>query len=178
MNYLSGKSVYLCGPMFACKDDGAGWRNDITPRLLAYGVKVENPVTKTLPNGMGEVEDDKKKFIDLVKDSKFAELKKVFKPIGRKDLRCVDKADFIIAAYTSQVHMFGTIHEIVLASQQKKPILLHMDKKDVEDGTMNPWLTVVSNPSCWFFDWDTLFHHLDCVDKKILPYYDEDCWTI
>jgi nucleoside 2-deoxyribosyltransferase len=178
MNYLSGKSVYLAGPMFACADDGAAWRTLITPRLLAYGVSVENPVTKTLPNGMGEVEDDKKKFVDLIKAGKFLKLKKIFKPIGRKDLRCVDKADFIIAYYTSHVHMFGTIHELVLASQQSKPILLFIDKKCMEDGTLNPWLSVITKPSCWFTDWDVLFNHLDNVNQKIAPYYDEKFWTI
>jgi len=178
MNYLAGKSVYLAGPMFACNDDGAGWRDNITPKLVQYGISVENPVKKTLPNGMGEVEDDKKLFIDLIKQEKFDELKKIFEPIGRKDLRCVDKADFIIASYTSHVHMFGTIHELMQAHDQRKPILLFIDKACIADGTLNPWLTIITKPSCWFFDWDSLLHHLDCVDKKIHPYFNEKYWTI
>lgn len=178
MNYLSGKSVYLAGPMFACQDDGAGWRTEITPRLRSYGISVENPVTKTLPNGKGEVEDDKKLFVDLIKSENFDELRKVFLPIGHKDLRCVDKADFIIATYTSHVHMFGTIHELVRAADGKKPILLYIDKKCVTDGTLNPWLTIITKPSCWFFNWDDVFNHLDHVDKMEPPYFNDKYWTI
>jgi nucleoside 2-deoxyribosyltransferase len=178
MSYLTGKSVYLAGPMFALEDDGAEWRNFITPKLTALGVNVENPVTKTLPNGLSEIQDDKQMFRTLIKERKFDELKKVFEPIGRKDLRCVDKADFIIAFYTSKVHMLGTIHELVQAHSQRKPILLFIDNKDVSDGTLNPWLTVITKPSCWFFDWTSLLYHLECVDAKTAPYFDDKYWTI
>jgi len=178
MNYLRNKSVYLCGPMFACADDGAGWRDFITPKLLSYGLNVENPVKKTLPNGMGEVEDDKKKFVDLVKERKFAELRAIFEPIGRKDLRCVDKADFLIMTYTSHVHMFGTLHEVCEASKQRKPILVMVDDACVVDGTLNPWLTIVTKPSCWFFNWEDMFTHLDQVDNMVKPYFDDRYWTI
>jgi hypothetical protein len=64
MNYLNGKMVYLCGAMFGYDDSGIGWRDMLTPNLREMGIEVVDP-TKTTANGVGEVEDDKKKFRDL-----------------------------------------------------------------------------------------------------------------
>ena len=80
MNYLKDKLVYLAGPIHACADDGMGWRESITPKLKEYGLQVEDPCKKTI-NGFGEVKDDKKKLIDLIKNGEFGEAKKLFYPI-------------------------------------------------------------------------------------------------
>jgi hypothetical protein len=178
MGYLSGKTTYLAGPMFACIDDGAGWRDEITGRLEGLGVKVENPVKKTLQNGQTEVDEDKRAFKRLVKERKFNDLRQMFHPIGHADLRCVDKADFLVAVYSAKLPMFGTVHELVKASEQKKPILVKIDEDDVNSGTINPWLTVITKPDCWFLTWDSLFAHLTAVDNMQVPAYNPKYWTL
>lgn len=178
MGYLKGKTTYLAGPMFAVKDDGAGWRDAITARLENFGVKVENPVKKTLQNGQTEVDEDKRTFKRLVKEKKFDELREIFGPIGHADLRCVDKADFLVVVYSAKVPMFGTIHEVVKACEQKKPILVKIDQDDVDNGAINPWLTVITKPSCWFVSWDAMFEHLNAVDRMEKPAYNPRYWTL
>ena len=115
MKYLSGKTCYLCGPLFGENDDGVGWRQSITPILTEkYGIIVDDPTKKTA-NGVGEVGEDKNNFKKLIKDKKFLECKEKFWPIVRKDLRAVDKADFIIFNYVAGVPTVGTWNELVVA---------------------------------------------------------------
>lgn len=172
MNYLTGKSVYLCGPLHTEADDGIGWRKAITPKLLEYGLIVDDPTKKTA-DGVGEVGDDKARFKKLIKDKKFLELKEQFWPIVRKDLRAVDKADFIIFNYIPNVPTVGTWHEIVNAHNQRKPILVKYDDQNLD--AFNPWvLTFVK--ATWFFPtWDLLFEELDRVNNK---QFDSSHWTL
>jgi nucleoside 2-deoxyribosyltransferase len=178
MGYLNGKTTYLAGPMFACADDGAGWRDEMTIKLEQFGVKVENPVKKTLQNGQTEVDEDKRTFKRLIKEKKFDDLRRIFEPIGHADLRCVDKADFLVVVYSARLPMFGTIHEVVKACEQKKPILVKIDINDVNDGIVNPWLTVITKPSCWFLTWEAMIDHLKAVDIMQEPEYNPRYWTL
>lgn len=172
MKYLKDKLVYLAGPIHACSDDGMGWRESITPKLLEYGLQVEDPCKKTI-NGFGEVKDDKKKLIDLIKNGEFGEAKKLFYPIVRKDLRCIDRADFVIVVYDPTVHMFGTIHELVVAHNQRKPILLWFDKNNIEK--FNPWCLTLVKEGCIFTEWEAMYKYLDEINKGI---FNTSYWTI
>lgn len=173
MKYLSNKQVYLAGPIHACNDDGIGWRDSITPRLINdFGLVVEDPCKKTV-GGFGEVKDDKKALIELIKNKKFLEVKKIFWNIVRKDLRAVDKSDFIIVVYDPTVHMFGTIHEMVEASHQKKPILMWFDESKIEH--FNPWALTLVKENCIFTKWDDLFDYLKEIDNGKI---DSSYWTL
>lgn len=172
MTYLNSKSVYLCGPLHACSDDGSSWRNEITPKLKSYGLTVEDPTKKTV-NGLGEVGDDKAMFQSLVKQKKFMEAKEAFWPIVRKDLRCVDKADFVIFNYDAYSPTVGTWHELVTAANQKKPILLKYDEKQLDK--FNVWVLTFAKSSCIFSEWDDMFSYLDKIDSGIL---DTSYWTL
>ena len=46
------------------------------------------------------------------------------------DLRMVDTSDFIIAYCPTNIYSVGTVHEIVLASQQHKPVLFVSPRLD------------------------------------------------
>ena len=177
MGYLNGKTTYLAGPMFACEDDGAAWREMITVELEKFGVKVENPVKKTLQNGQTEVDEDKRNFRKLVKERKFRELREIFQPIGHADLRCVDKADFLVVLYDARKPMFGTVHEVVEASYQRKPILVKYSDEDADEGLINPWLTVVTKPECWFNKWEILLNHLTMIDQMNPKVFNPKYWS-
>ena len=88
----------------------------------------------------------------------------------RADLRCVDLSDVLIAYIPKDVLMCGTIHEIVVSTDSKKPTLLV-----VEGGRKNLshwfWGILPSEPhtenrSGWIFDsWDALFDYLDEINE-------------
>ncbi|HUV84933.1 MAG TPA: nucleoside 2-deoxyribosyltransferase [Methanosarcinales archaeon] len=173
MNYLKGKSVYLAGPISDVSDDGVGWREMITPRMAKFGLHVEDPTKKTI-NGIGEVKDDKDYFRKLAMEHKFDELKEAFWPIVRKDLRCVDKADFIIAVYDPHAKMCGTIDELRIAKSQKKPILMYCNPDKI-DKSFNPWILTFPKKGNFYTSWDAILAKLDEVDTGIFDY---DHWTI
>lgn len=173
MNYLSGKTVYLAGPIHDSKvvDDGIGWRNYITPILKEkYNVIVDDPCQKTL-NGMGEVKDDKKMFRELIKTGNFLEVKRLFYPVVKKDLRSVDKCDFMIVVYDPTIHMMGTIAEIILACSQKKPMLMWYDKSKIEH--FNPWVLTYFKATSIFTEWEDMFKHLDTINAGV---FDTSYW--
>jgi nucleoside 2-deoxyribosyltransferase len=172
MGYLQDKVVYLAGPIHAVEDDGIGWRDAITPMLESHGIIVDDPCKNTA-NGFGEVKDDKKMLIELIKTGNFSEAKRKFYPIVRKDLRSVDKADFLIAVYDPTIHMFGTIHEMVTAHHQRKPILLWFDKNKIEK--FNPWCLTLVKENMIFTDWNDMFTYLRRIDTGDI---DSSYWTL
>lgn len=171
-NYLKGKNCYLCGPITAVADDGVGWRNSITSSLLSFGLVVEDPTKKTV-NGVGEIKDDKNYFKQLAKEKKVEQLKKEFWPIVRKDLRCVDKSDFLIFGYDPDVPMLGTIHELVIAHQQRKPILMFCAPDKLE--RLNPWVLTFIKTNCLFTSWEDMMTYLKKVDNHE---FDSSYWTL
>jgi nucleoside 2-deoxyribosyltransferase len=173
MNYLQNKNVYLCGAMYAFANCGADWRDQITPKLLSYGIHVEDPVKKTAFE-VSEVDEDKKRFRELIMKEDFVGLKEAFWPVVRKDLRCVDKADFIIFCYDNpSAPTVGTIHELVAAQSQKKPILMKYDNTKLE--AFNPWIATFIKPNHFFPEWSLLFEHLDKVNAG---QFDTSLWTL
>ena len=172
-DYLKGKSVYLCGPLHSCKDDGVGWREQITPKLNIYGLTVEDPTKKTA-NGVGEIGQDKARFQQLVMEKKFVEAKEAFWPIVRKDLRCVDKADFLIFNYDNPtIPTVGTWAEVICGSGQKKPILLKYDETQLDK--FNIWVLTYIKSSCIFSEWNDMFSYLDKINDGHL---DTSYWTL
>jgi len=172
MSYLKGKTVYLAGPIHAVADDGIGWRDSITPQLQTFGLNVDDPCKKTV-NGVGEVKDDKKFIIELIKSGNFSEAKKLFYPIVRKDLRSVDKADFLIVVYDPTIHLFGTLHEMVIAHTQRKPILLWFDKNNIDK--FNPWCLTLVKENMIFTEWDDVLKYLCKID---IGEFDSSYWTL
>jgi nucleoside 2-deoxyribosyltransferase len=171
--YLKNKQVYLCGPMWACGDDGSTWRQKLTPTLESYGLVVEDP-TKKSAFGVGEVGDDKKYFKELIAKKEFGRVKKEFWPIIRKDLRTVDKSDFLIAVYDPTIHMCGTFDEIIRARQQKKPVLFKYDESQL--AYFNPWVLSWVKEEWLFSNWDDMLCYLSTkIDNRD---FDSSHWTL
>jgi nucleoside 2-deoxyribosyltransferase len=162
MHFLKNKTVYLCGNIFGVTNDGKDWREFVSPKLLKIGIKVSNPCLKKT-DGSSEVGDDKKKFRKLIMQEKWGEIKEEFWPIIRNDLRSVDKCDFVILNYYPDVPTIGTIHELVVANFEKKPILLKYEKSKLNQ--FNPWMCVFIKSHHFFSEWDDLFEYLKEVDK-------------
>jgi hypothetical protein len=173
MNYLKDKAVYLCGGMSAYKDSGMGWRDEVKPILTnRFGIHVYDPTHKEVV-GAAEIGESKEKFRKLILEEKWVELKEAFDLVVRWDLRAVDKADFLIVDYDPTIHTVGTIHELVLASSQKKPILVKYQKAHLSK--VNPWMSILIRPEHFFSEWDDLFAYLQQVDEG---HVNSDYWSI
>lgn len=172
MGYLQDKSVYLCGPLHGCDDDGKNWRELITPNLTAYGIHVEDPTKKTI-NGIGEVGLDKKNFQSLIMEKKFTHAKETFWPLCRADLRAVDKADFLILNYDPTIPTVGTWNEVTNAVGQKKPVLLKYNENQLDK--FNIWVLTYIKEGCIFSTWEEMFLYLDKVNNGI---FNTSYWTI
>ena len=172
MKYLKNKTVYLAGPIHAVSDDGIGWRDYITPKLNDFGINVDDPCKSSL-TGIGEVKDDKKILKELIKNKKFQEVKELFYPIVRKDLRSVDKADFLIVVYDPTIHMCGTLAEIILGHSQRKPMLMFVSPEKITE--INPWILTYFKVS-WIYDnWDDMFNYISKIDSGD---FDTSYWTL
>lgn len=134
---LSGSTVYLSGPMdfVASRADEKkhGWRNRVGEFLESYGVTVYDPWNKPMARGLGDYgkEDEFSTaerthwtFADTDEGHRTrARLCSQFWPTLHIDLRMTDTADFLVAFVPTNIYSVGTVHEIVTARQQHKPVL-------------------------------------------------------
>ena len=135
---LRGARVYLSGPMDFVASRQAekkhGWRNRVAEFLLHYGATVFDPWNKPDVRGLHEYGREDAESVAGRESWNFAN-----NPQGRKaralcerqfretlhiDLRMVDSTDFTIAFCPTNVYSVGTVHEIALCRQQRKPVLL------------------------------------------------------
>jgi len=175
MNYLKGKKAYLSGPIHSVKDDGTIWRDDITPKLLEYGMEILDPCKKIISGNvdLSEVGKNKQKFRDLIMEGNWGAVKKDFWPIIRCDLRMVDHCDFIIFNYNTEVPMVGSIHELVVATFEKKVVLLKYNKSQLKD--FNPWMATFIKEHHFFAEWEEMYSYLNKVNNDI---FDTSLWVV
>jgi hypothetical protein len=136
-NLLRDARVYLSGPMDFVADRETerkfGWRNRVGEFLRTLGVTVFDPWVKPEIRGVqGYGREDEKDsvaragwtFDDTKKGAAArAACADAFWPALHTDLRMVDTSDFVVAHCPTNVYSVGTPHEIILARQQRKPVL-------------------------------------------------------
>ncbi len=134
---LRGARVYLSGPMdFVASrevEKEAGWRNRIGTFLRSYGITVFDPWNKPDVRGLYEFGKEGEGTTDARRSwtfeqgpkgaAKRAEIAEQFWPALHIDLRMVDTSDFIICYCPTNIYSVGTPHEIIIARQQRKPVL-------------------------------------------------------
>jgi len=134
---LRGARVYLSGPMDFVASRAAekkyGWRTRVGEFLRRFGVTVFDPWNKPDVVGLHEYgrEDvdttkmrDRWTFEDSSKGAEErAKCSGKFWETLHIDLRMVDTSDFTIAYCPTNIYSVGTVHEIVLCRQQRKPVL-------------------------------------------------------
>lgn len=120
-NLLNGITLYLAGPIDNAADCGRGWRVDFKERCRHLGMNILDPTQK--PGDLiSETANEKEYARTLRAKRDWVELRKFAKHIRRVDLRFVDSSHAIVAYIDPDVHMFGTIDEIVTAERQRKPV--------------------------------------------------------
>lgn len=134
---LSDVRVYLSGPMdfVASKEieKRAGWRSRLSQFLQEFHVTVYDPWNKPEVVGMPHYgkEDEfsaDKRYNWTYEDSPQgdrvrAEICAEFWSTMHIDLRMVNTADFLIAYCPTNIYSVGTVHEIVMARLEYKPVL-------------------------------------------------------
>jgi hypothetical protein len=134
---LHGSRVYLSGPMdFVASrevEEKEGWRTRIGHVLREAGAVVFDPWNKPEARGLHgygrETPESARAREAWTFDDSRAGAQARAKLTGHYwetlhiDLRMVDTADFIIAYCPTNVYSVGTVHEIALARQERKPVL-------------------------------------------------------
>lgn len=136
-HFLRGARVYLSGPMdfVASRADEKklGWRNRVGDFLRTQGAIVFDPWCKPGVRGMQQYGLEDVHSIDVREvwtfekgqpgDERRAGCAAKFWETLHIDLRMVDTSDFTIAYVPTNIYSVGTVHEIVLARLQWKPVL-------------------------------------------------------
>lgn len=141
--YLNDARVYLSGPMdfVASRADEKryGWRVRVGEFLRSLGTTVFDPWSKPRVRGLheygqedvGTIRDREKWTFDPSATGAKArsECAVKFWETMHIDLRMVDVSDFVVACFVvaccpTNIYSVGTVHEIVMARQQHKPVLL------------------------------------------------------
>lgn len=136
-NLLQDARVYLSGPMDFVASRSAeqklGWRNRVGQFLAEFGVTVFDPWFKPEVRGLHEYGKEDDTTAGARHDWTYAPGKEGaaqrsscaerFWPAMHIDLRMVDTSDFIVSYCPTNIYSVGTPHEIILARQQRKPVL-------------------------------------------------------
>jgi len=117
--------TYLAGPIEQDTDDGGQkWRDVITPTLDNAGISVQDPCkTEPLATGM-DVVTAQDQFNRWIKGGRYDLFAEKFELVVQKDMRMVNRSDFIIVHLFPDIGTTGTIHEMARAWRLKKPIYL------------------------------------------------------
>ncbi|MEX1119378.1 MAG: hypothetical protein WEB60_11360 [Terrimicrobiaceae bacterium] len=133
-NLLKGTRVYLSGPMdfvgSRVVEKYLGWRALLTPILRALEITVLDPWNKPAIRGHFEygVEGILPSKAEYEADfwtnpATRARFEKDFWETVHIDCRMTDVSDFLISFVPTNIYSVGTVHEIVLARSQFKPVL-------------------------------------------------------
>ena len=135
---LRGARVYLSGPMDFVASRTAekqfGWRNRVSDFLQGMGVTVFDPWFKPDVRGLHEYGREDVKSGDQLRErwtykggvkgaTERAWCARQFWETLHIDLRMVDTSDFTISYCPTNIYSVGTPHEIILATNQHKPVL-------------------------------------------------------
>ena len=129
MNILKNTKVYLAGNM-EHTDGSVEWRDYVSKKLSQMEIKTLSPLDTVFVNQNNESEEDRLKLKVARSNEDFDYVSTYMKAVIQKDLRLIDLSDFVIINLEISKPTFGTIHELVIATQQKKPVFLSVgDKK-------------------------------------------------
>lgn len=118
--------VYLGGNIENSVDP-YGWRNELTSELSKLGIICLDPTKNILENHPQETEYFKRNLKQLREQKQWKKIKELISPIISRDLRAIDLSDIIIFRLEPDRPTWGTVHELVVSLNQKKPVLILID---------------------------------------------------
>lgn len=129
MNILNKTKVYLAGNLENANTNTNTWRDYIKDELKSLNITFLSPLEHMFTDDMPEDEDNQFTVKTLRANGDFDAVHLHMKKIIRKDLRLVDISDFFIFNIDIKTPTYGTMHELVLASQQRKPVFISVGNK-------------------------------------------------
>lgn len=134
-NLLEGTRTYLSGPMdfvgSRIIEKFLGWRSILTPILKSLGISVLDPWNKPQIKGHLNYGHEGLIYSKTLYEKDFwtndetrARFETEFWETVHIDLRMVDLADFVISFVPTNIYSVGTVHEIITARLQLKPVLM------------------------------------------------------
>lgn len=134
-NILEKTRCYLSGPMdfvgSRVIEKYLGWRAILTPILRAFMIRVLDPWNKPVIRGHGNygregVLPNKEQYeADFWTNAETrVKFERDFWETVHIDLRMTDLSDFVVAFVPTNVYSVGTVHEVIVARLQFKPVLL------------------------------------------------------
>ncbi len=164
-NVLKNAVCYLSGPMQYAPDDGLGWRKKFIELSADIGLKIIDPTNK--PNALGnQCHEEKGKVDRLKKNKSWDELTEYAKSFVRFDLRACDLADMIVAYLDPNIFTVGTIHEILVAENQQKPIFLILEGGKER---ASAWLFGILDHRDMFNSVEDCVNHLKKINSGQIP---------
>lgn len=173
MNNLKGFKVYLAGAI-EYSNNSVDWRKEISEELKRFGIISLNPHEKIFLNQIVEEPGLNRQLKEWMREGRYDEVAPIMKQIVRRDLRCVDAADFVIVNLEVGVPTYGTPHEVAIASLQRKPILFRINQKE----DMALWLMGLINHKFIFQTFDEIIHYLETVNSAPIENLDPKYWKI
>lgn len=166
MGRLEGQIAYLCGPIDNAPDLGKEWRKSVEFILKKrFGCGVLNPQDKSVINAssLNEDEDIIKLAVDAINSENYDSASALMKSVVRADLSMVDHAHFLFTYLDRDIYTFGSVHELVIASMQRKPciIVCKQGKKLVPR-----WCWGFLNHNLFFGSFEEAFTYLEYVDSS------------
>ena len=142
--------------------NGEKWREECAESLGKIGIVCYDPYKKPFDETYVKEDVDSQEALKQMRED--GDLKGVhehFKEIVAIDLAMVDRSDFIVCYIDPQVPTFGTIHELIVANQAKKPIFVV-----VEGGvTKTPlWILGLLPPNYFYNDLESLLSMVKSID--------------
>ncbi len=155
--------IYFSGPMQYVKDNGIEWRKRLTDSLINSGFDKQNILDPTSTRtGKPPLEDEIRRIQIAKERNDYADVAKVSKMLIRHDLRMSDVSDCTILGLFREDSVFpktiGTIHEVINAVEQHKPIYV---LTDMEWQDFPVWLLgLLPGPYFWSKNIDQLIESL------------------
>ena len=119
---LAGTKTYLAGNLE--HSDETSWRDLVESELAKIGVICLSPVKATFKNQVVESKEDRERLKSMRRNGEWDEVSSYMKEVVKKDLRLIDLSDFVIFNFEFEKPTFGTMHELVVAEQQRKPVFI------------------------------------------------------
>jgi len=163
-NILKNTKVYLAGNM-EYTNDATNWRSYVAKELEKLEIKVLSPLDTMFMFQNNEADEDRKKLKLARENEDYEYVHNYMRGVVQKDLRLIDLSDYIIVNLEIQKPTFGTMHEIVIADQQKKPIFLIVNNKK-----QTPlWLMGLLQPHYIYNTIDEALEMIKKIDSGIKP---------
>lgn len=169
---LSKTKTYLIGHMQY--GNGSQWRAETTQQLNDMGVVVMDPYNQPFLHKVEETPETHDILRQKMKDGEYGEVAEHMKKVRNLDLSMVDRADFLICYVNPDVPTYGTIEELSIACQIKRPVFVA-----VEGGKeKTPFWVMGMLPHNYIYDSvDEIIQKLRQIHSGQLP-IDSDRWRL